>query len=120
MKTLLLLLPLIFSVVQCKLRPTACSIQSGRKQQNVESNRNSRIAGGEIAELGQIPWHVHMNLYDEIGLKICSGALINPKWVLTVSFDIFINLNNFKIFKEIIHSQEHASSAHLQPFFILV
>ena len=90
MKIILFLTISIFSIAYGNEKPPACLLRPAALNKNTSSSvnsasdRNSRIAGGEVATFGQFPWHVHMVLYDELGLKICGGALIHPKWVLTV------------------------------------
>lgn len=45
-----------------------------------------RILGGDVAKVGQFPWHVAIrtrNLKKERG--ICGGALIEREWVLTAA-----------------------------------
>lgn len=87
MRILLFLFVSLLSVVYGREKPSRCILpQISSKYSNSKSNsdKNSRIAGGDLAAEGQFPWHVHMVLHDDFGLKICSGGLIGPKWVLTV------------------------------------
>ncbi|CAG9812240.1 unnamed protein product [Chironomus riparius] len=87
MQIILILTFTLISIVHGNQKPPACLMRPGifntNSNLNTNSDRNSRIAGGEVAAQGQFPWHVHMVLHDDLGLKICSGGLINPKWVLT-------------------------------------
>jgi Trypsin len=53
----------------------------------LEINRGSRIAGGEMATLGQFPYQTLLYNYDSSGDQyICGGAIITHRWILTVSF----------------------------------
>lgn len=89
MRIILFFIISLFSIVYGSGKPPACLLRPAASYKiNSNADRNSRITGGEIANQGQFPWHVHMVLHDDLSLKICGGALINPKWVLTVS--IFI------------------------------
>jgi hypothetical protein len=90
LKIFLVLIISIFASTSGREKPPECLI---RPADGFRGYRGSRIAGGSEAELGQFPWHVHMTLYDDIGLKMCGGALIKPKWVLTVSFEFLVKFS---------------------------
>lgn len=47
--------------------------------------RERRIIGGEIAQLGQFPYTVALHMRSWRGWFVCGGALIRFNWVLTVS-----------------------------------
>ena len=51
--------------------------------------RERRIVGGEIAQLGQFPYTVALHMRTWRGWFVCGGALIRFNWVLTVSIMIF-------------------------------
>ncbi|XP_067123352.1 transmembrane protease serine 9-like [Centruroides vittatus] len=52
--------------------------------------RNSKIIGGENAELGNQPWHVAIVKRSLFSTKIsCGGALIHQKWVLTAAHCVY-------------------------------
>ncbi|KAJ3643191.1 hypothetical protein Zmor_025916 [Zophobas morio] len=50
---------------------------------------NGRIVGGDEASPGQFPWQVAVYLDTDDGTYFCSGALIDPQWVLTAGHCVY-------------------------------
>lgn len=49
-------------------------------------NRGSRIAGGQLATLGQFKYQALLLTIDSFGdTYICGGSIISHNWILTVS-----------------------------------
>jgi secreted trypsin-like serine protease len=44
-----------------------------------------RIIGGKLAQRGQIPWQVSMQIYADDAVYLCGGSVIAPGWVLTAA-----------------------------------
>jgi secreted trypsin-like serine protease len=45
----------------------------------------AQIVGGAVADPGEWPWQVEVNLWVSGGYYICGGSLIAPRWVLTAA-----------------------------------
>ncbi|KAL7018269.1 hypothetical protein ACKWTF_010697 [Chironomus riparius] len=70
----------------------------------LETEKDPFIIGGSPAAPGDIPHFALMFIiFPQDIVYICGGSIINPKWVLTVTFCIDRDANNFNIYTGIVN-----------------